>query len=468
MSKPKISSSPRPHVHGPKHAPPPRPQAATPPKPPAARRTERDAFEIPPKPLDLSALPVISSSEVETMPARALTNASVALGQAAARSADHETLVAFAESLRSVGPNEFREVIERLKSSRQLGPLSDALKRDPEARARFLEAGVKCGFLSATPPRVPMPRGEIVAPPQPPLVRNVPALPFEFRVIIHEENRSKAARYTAAFDSYLASWCDKAMAAKSPHELRALGPPSSPPALIEPGVEARDFKDYGWTSGLTESGRGAQQAWKTLGDKMSDLRGTPRAGSYSLDFELGVKPKADGKVKPTMEFGFEAHASRAGVEVTPKAKVGVQVGPKEFNFKKTIDSKGTEAISVNSSTEAFNAGLEVSVDKNGKAKTTLELGPAPLAATTSVDTDGNFSVGAKVKKDLAGVEVTAKFGLTGYSIQPEYYQDIGGAQPGLFGPMPELDAKVPWASLSKDRRAWYERQGFNAANWGTP
>ncbi len=474
MSSPRVKSSPSPSRAQRSEPAPRSPVAAPTPEPRvlAIRNAPPcDAFELPVKPLDLSTLPVLSPSSQERNSTRALTNTTVALGQAAARSPSHETLVAFAESMRSLPPSEFREVVERLRESRHFGPLCEAIKHDASARSAFLEAGVKSGFLSVTPPRIAEQRGALAPPAQPSLVRNERALPFELRSVIHEENLARASRYTAAFDTYLDAWCARARNAETPHDLRALGPPSAPPALNEPGIEHSDKKDFGWNFGLTEEARGSQRALKTLSDKVSDLRGEPRAGSYGPSIDVGIKttPHKVSGLKVTTEAAVEIRSSATGLETKAKSKASLQIGPELLSLKRSLDSKGTEAVSLSTKSDAFSGAIEVSVDKKGKAKTTLELDLGTgITSTTSVDNHGNFGFGAKVKKELAGIEFSAKVALNGYAIPPEYYQDIGGAQPGIFGPMPELEAKVPWTSLTKDRRDWYARQGFNAANWGTP
>jgi hypothetical protein len=63
------------------------------------------------------------------------------------------------------------------------------------------------------------------------------------------------------------------------------------------------------------------------------------------------------------------------------------------------------------------------------------------------------------------VKLQAKIGFTAKGVERSYYADIGGTQTGFFGPMPELEERMPWRELPSERRDWYARQGFDERSW---
>ncbi|MDP1916619.1 MAG: hypothetical protein Q8L14_10250, partial [Myxococcales bacterium] len=285
--------------------------------------------------------------------------------------------------------------------------------------------------------------------------------PAELRQLIHAENKQHAAEYEAKFDRYTKDWSAAVMNASTPGEIRKLGAFSSPPSMSEPGVEARDRKDFVWNEGLTQSNRGAEQAAKALGDKISDLRGEPRAGSYSLDLEVAFKKKTGiGFV----QSGVEAKIGETGTKSAVKTEVGVGIEGGGLKANTSVDNKGV----VSGEVEVGPFGVEREVDPAGHAKNKFTLKVNDTLSTYSSVSDSSMGAGVKAKAKIAeGLEVSGKVGVSAYGIPPEYYQDIGGAQGGFFGPMPEYEKQVDWKSLQPERRDWYSRQGFNEKNWSS-
>lgn len=418
----------------------------------ARHEQKRDPFESPYRPLDMNNLPTLSAGELQALRG-GFTKEVLARTQ-------NDSADGFVSGLSVMSRGEFKEAMNKLSDSGRFGEVMEKIGADPKLRAQFLSASVRNGYLSATPPRVQENPGALAAPAQPALIRNERTLPAELRKLIHAENAHHAAQYEATFDRYTKDWSAAVMNASTPGEIRKLGAFSSPPSMSEPGVEARDRKDFGWNQGLTQSGRGAEQAAKVLSDKISDLRGEPRAGSYSLDLEVAFKTKTGIGFVQT---GVDAKIGETGVKSAVKTEVGVEVeGPVKFSA--SVDNRGVVSREV----KAGPVGVEREVDAAGHAKTTFTIKATDAISTYSSVSDSSMGAGVKAKAKIAeGLEVSGKVGVSAYGIPPEYYQDIGGAQGGFFGPMPEYEKQVDWKSLQPERRDWYARQGFNEKNWSS-
>lgn len=433
---------------GPSPKPAAKPDAEKPTRNTLGRHDEKRApFEPPQVPLDLGDLPALSAAELQAGSSRA------SLLEVSGRSKD-DSLDGFVRGTRNLSKREFTELMALLRDSGRFAAVMKQLESAPQLRSDFLAAAVSSGFLEATPARVRANPGALPAPEQPALVRNDSLLPPELRALVHAENRHRAAGYQAEFDRYTDAWCGAVMSAKTPGEIRKLGAFATPPALIEPGVTDTDLKRNGWAQGLTGEGRGVERAARALGDKISDLRGEARAGSYSLDLQGALKVKAgatyvkqsvDAKGTAT-EIGFKADVAGEGVSVGADSRgntiVGATVG--SFSAERLVDAKGKVK-------DTFTA----KVNDN-------------LAAYTFVG-DSTFGGGLKATAKVGdAVELSAKVGLKANGIPREYYQDIGGAPSGFFGPMPEFDQQVQWQSMPPARRDWYARQGFTPQNWSVP
>ncbi|MBL8922521.1 MAG: hypothetical protein JNJ54_26960 [Myxococcaceae bacterium] len=363
----------------------------------------------------------------------------------------NDTLDGFVSGTRNLSKRDFRELVELLRDSDRFGEVMKRLESDPRLRADFLTAAVQSGYLGATPARVQAKPGVIAPPEQPALVKNDPLLPQELRSLIHAENKQLAAAYLTAFDRYTDAWCAAVAAAATPGAIRTLGDFSTPPTLYEPGVTDTDLKWNGWSQGLTGTSRGVPRASKALSDKLSDLRGEARAGSYSLDLQGGVKLKAGPAwAKQTVDTKGTA------------TEIGVKVEAPWVELSRSTDSRGNHTTSVT----VAGVTTERTVDANGKAKDTFQVKMNENLSVYSSVGEVNFGGGLKGTAKLSdNVELSAKVGFKAHGIPREYYQDIGSAPSGFFGPMPEFEQQVSWQSMPAERRDWYARQGFNPQNW---
>lgn len=431
----------------------------------ARHPASRDTFEMPAQRLDMNNLPTLSPAQLNVL------SEGGRIGDILGRSGN-QTLEGFVSGLKTLSKDGFNEAMSRLCDSGRFAEVMSKLDADPALRKEFLQVALKNGVVEATPSRARANPRPLPAPEQPSLIRNDPALKHELRTLIHHENRARATDYTTQVDRYTKDWCATVMNAKTPGELRGLGPFSAAPSMSEPGVTERDAKAFGWKQGLTEAGRGTEQAARALGDKISDLRGEPRAGSYSLDLEVSRKDKVGSN--GSIEVSTGAKAGTFGVKPTANVKAGVEakLGDKNTHVKAEIsgDVRGAGSVALKGKASGFEVGVETAVDAKGKTKTTLTTmmpngeSPATYGVYSYAGTD-SFGAGLKGKLKLGDTDLGAKVGFSAYGVPREYYQDIGGTQSGLFGPMPEFEAGVSWKSLKPDRREWYSRQGFSEQNW---
>lgn len=410
-----------------------------------ARHEERRApFEPPHVPLKLDDLPVLSAAELQAGSTRGY------LLEVLGRSAN-DTLDGFVSGTRNLSKRDFHELMTLLRDSGRFGETMKRLESDPRLRADFLTAAVQCGYLEATPARAQAKPGVIAPPEQPALVKNDPLLPQELRSLIHAENKQLAAAYLSAFDRYTDAWCKAVAEATTPGAIRTLGDFSTPPTLYEPGVTGSDHKRNGWSQGLTGTGRGIERASRALSDKISDLRGEARAGSYSLDLQGGLKVKAGaGFFKQTLDAKGTATELGAKADLGPVALTG------------SADSRGntTKGVTIGSFT------AERTVDGKGRAKDTFTVKVNENLSTYASVGEATFGGGLKATTKVGdSVELSVKVGFKAHGIPREYYQDIGSAPSGFFGPMPEFEQQVSWQSMPPERRDWYARQGFTPQNW---
>lgn len=364
--------------------------------------------------------------------------------------------------LNSLPPAQYREVFAKLEADGLLDRLATAMP-DAQTRREFLEVAARNGALGevasqAAPLRFPQP------PDRPPVLRNPPSLPQELRKLIHAENRARGAEYTRRFDAYVDAYCTAVKNAPSAEVLRSLGPLSSPPTLYENDLTAADTRD-GWRQELAESGRGSKRALDEVSNRISDFRGEIHAGGYSFGAAVSVKGnlgglQASGQVKaevsgdgrvlkgptPSGSAGFTTAFTPDGASVTMKANTG---GP-------------SVAVAVPTDLpDRDEKATPISVEQEG-SRTTFSMGPASTFVDPVKGVAG-FGVGYDEKiplGDAASISIGAKVTVTAQGIPREYYQDIGGDQQAVFGPMPELDARTSWEDLPKERQAWYARQGF--------
>lgn len=374
--------------------------------------------------------------------------------------------------LQSLPPAQYARALRALSESGELKTLCE--KTPAELRRELAESAVQGGATTSTPERLSRGLKDPQPPAQPAMIVNSPSLPKELREVIHQENQARAQQYQQAFGAYVDAWCAKVAGCKTPMELRALGPVANPPALLEPGICDADFAAKRFTSLNCRTNLGVERAAKAVSAQVSVFRKELAAGGFGIDFEVKAKftAKAEGKwhTEGAVGTGVVAKGTFTDDGRVIKAKVAeesvLEGGVHGAKLEGKFDAAGhLEEVSG----EVLGAGIELERDGEVTFKA-----PTVLLPGVSVETlvNGNEATyGARVVGEEEGelgfgtLKVEAKIGFTAKGVAREYYEDIGGAQQGFFGPMPELEAGAKWSELTRERREWYGRQGFDATTW---
>ncbi len=372
--------------------------------------------------------------------------------------------------LESLPPGEYQKAIKALSTSGELRVLCETMPA--EQRRELAESAVRGGLTTARPALLPPGLRDPQPPAQPPLIANLPSLPLELRQLIHRENAARGRQYEATFNQYVDAWCKKAGGCKTPLELRALGPLSQPPQLLEPGLGEEDFKARRFAGDLCSRDIGIERAAVALSQQVSVFRRELSAGGFGLDFEVKLKLKAEGEVGKDTEGSAGQSFSAKGTLTQDGRIINQDVGTESLIG---VGRHGTELeakFSPDGHLEAVSGevgGFGVELEREGKA--TFRVPVVEGVAVETFVNRKNATTGAtlvaKEEAHLFGwtLEGDGKIGFTSKGIDKRYYADIGGKQEGIFGPMPELNDRKPWTELSPERRGWYERQGFSQKTW---
>lgn len=316
----------------------------------------------------------------------------------------------------------------------------EKLKDHPELRRAYIKQAVVGGHLRE--------KGS------PALVVNDETLSPAMRALVHTENQARAAVVTAAHQTALEKYCEAVESAPNAAVLRSLGAYTPPAALSEPGLTVANKGQ--WNFALTQTNFGLERANRAVGNRISDLRGENRAGSYGFEASVSASTKATA-LAASESLGLRAGTN--GLKLRESHELGIGIG--------------TSALLVNAETGQVKEKLKLEVPV-GEKKAAVELQHdadkmmiAAKLGAPGVYVASNFKA-AEVTAGLsvsAGV-VTAKAGVTAQGITREYARDVGDqTQGGLFGAMAELDKGVRFESLSPQRQAWYARQGFDSKTY---
>lgn len=381
--------------------------------------------------------------------------------------------------LESLPPGEYQKAIKALSTSGELRVLCEQMPA--EQRRELAESAVRGGLTFATPPLLAPGLGDPQPPAQPSLISNHPSLPMELRQLIHAENAARGQRYEASFNRYVDDWCKKVGGCKTPLELRMLGPHSTPPQLLEPGLADEDFAAKRFKGDLCSREIGSERAAKVLSDQVSVFRRELTAGGFGLDFELKLKLKAAGEVARETEGSAGQEFSTKGTLTQDGRVINQDVSSQSVigggRYGAALEGK----FSPDGNLQAVAGevgGLGLELEREGKTTFKVALAavgePSVQGAGVSLESHVNpnrATMGAALVGETHGellgwkLEAEGKIGFTSKGIDKRYYADIGGKQEGFFGPMPELTDGKPWGELFAERRGWYERQGFSQQTW---
>ena len=355
--------------------------------------------------------------------------------------------------LESLPPGEYQKAIKALSSSGELSVLCE--KMPAEQRRDLAESAVRGGLTTATPSLSARGLRDPQPPPQPRLIANPPSLPPELRQIIHGENAARGRQYEASFNEYVDAWCKKAGGCKTPLELRALGPLSHPPQLLEPGLGAEDFKARRFAGDLCSRNIGIERAAVAVSQQVSGFRDELSVGGFGLDFEVKLKIKGEGEIARDTEGSGGQSFSAKGTLTQDGRIINQDVGTETVVGLGRHGAELEGKFSPQGHLEAVAAevgGFGVELEREGK--TTFKVPVMEGVAVESFVNHQNATTGAslvgKEEAQLLGwtLEGEGKIGFTAKGIEKAYYADIGGTQEGFFGPMPELTAGKQWGATA--------------------
>ena len=385
--------------------------------------------------------------------------------------ADAREAVALLESL---PPTEYKRALETM-DARTLGQMMTEM--DDPTRKTFLEQARRKGAVCEEP-GVKMPPREGSPPDKPSLIRNDASHRPELRIAIHAENVGRAAQYMRDFDAYVSRYSDAALNASSPMALRMMGPPVSEFVLYEPGlIGEKDNKALGTLQQGAATNRA--HAAQAANDRISDFAGRARAGSFSAGLTgkiaarlFGMEVEAERTQKVSSYGKVDAHnKAEAKADLLTNYAVGIDAEGKIFDqFKAGAFSLTREGGKLTEAEGTVGAiGIKLEEDK-----TTLKagLGATPFKTLATIDEKrgsygGGVEVGSKFEAGEVGeLEVSLAVSFEVQGVAPERLEIIGSMKDeGIWGPMPELDAKLEWNAIPKPRRDWLASDGWSSGNW---
>jgi hypothetical protein len=367
------------------------------------------------------------------------------------------------EQLDRLPPKDYRQTMERMDRD---GLLEKYVKElGPEAKQAFLTQAEQKGVVSR----------EVVGkvnpapcdpPPGPVFYRNDPKLPPCVRELVHEKSLETKQAYYDAHAAYVQRYAERVMKANTLGEIRALGEPVGPLPVHEPGVsgshpEVKRFqKDWAQVSSADTRSR----AYIAVSNRVADLQGTARPGSLQLKAEVEVKGELMGVgfkggtgVTLTQDGQVRGEGLKGGVEkALPGPLKDVKVGV-----------EGSSSGSTKGTVEVKARGVELVADTEGSARADVPASGAMGAYAETNGHEGTFGGGATFKYQ-PGPETEAKVsvGVSMQGARPERAQDVASRQQGtLFGPLPELDQRLPWEAIPPERRERMQRDGWSAEQW---
>ncbi len=377
--------------------------------------------------------------------------------------------------LEQLPPKEYRRALEDA-DSRTLQTMFT--KMDAQTRADFFAQARQKGAI-AEEPGVRMPPLVGSPPDKPALLRNDAGLRLPLREAIHAENKARVRDYMHQFDPYTARYAEAAYAAPNPMTLRSMGAPVSEFTLYEPGlVGARDNQQFGTLEQGAATSRA--RAARAVNDRIADFAGRTRAGSLSLvasakvTFEaapIEIQLKREDRLTDAGKHDT-AFSGEVLADVAPGASVGVDEKGRAVEQFKAGDFKAKFEDRELTRLEGEVNGFGVQRDE-GKTTLLAKVPGTPFGTYATIDEKkGSYGGGFRASEEteihgLGKIEIEAKLGVQMQGVAPERLGDIASMKDGgIWGPMPELDQRMKWSSISPERQAELKRQcGFNASNW---
>ncbi|MBL8913370.1 MAG: hypothetical protein JNM17_21915, partial [Archangium sp.] len=312
--------------------------------------------------------------------------------------------------LNSLPPAEYAKAIDALSRSGSLQTLCERVPAD--ARGELAQSVVRGGLSKETPERLAPGSHDPRPPSQPGLITNVETLPIELREVIHAENAKRGADYKAEFARYVDASCAKVTRCRTPLELRALGPISKPPRLLEPGISVSDFKAKRFMSDLAPTNMGQEKAWRAVSARIDGFRAGLATGQAAFTAEAKGQLKKSAAVSGDVELSAGIAKEAKGTIASDGRVIESNVATErsiEIGFKKLakVEAKLGDEHLEKVAGEVLGYGVELS--RSGEV--TLKAGAGEVGVEVSVN-PREATMGAVLVAEEEG-----EFGIADVSVE---------------------------------------------------
>lgn len=382
-------------------------------------------------------------------------------------------------SLEGLSMSDYADALQQLDQGGLLERYVGAM--DPQQRAAFLDQAMRKDALGCIAGEKA--KGPFDPPATPRLYIQSGTLPKALRDAVHLGNLEAATGYDNAYRGYIDRYAAGVMEQPDAAGIRRLGPPAEHVALEEPGLEKTnpDFPNFidDWAS-KARLAPSETRGWSAISNRMDDLTGQVRPGSFWLQAEVEVVKKDGPLARGT---GFNLTVRDYGqVELAGKkslglegdagvfsggAKVELEAGVKlQRNTHPHVEKEASVKVTAQvGSKHGPSVGVEAGTEGGRELRLNLDehLGSYSKGNLKEATLEG----GLRLKKELSKTyELEGKLGLGMKAISEEEVANaLDPENPGFFAEPPERAAKVPWAALSERAQARYRAQGYDEKNW---
>jgi len=240
------------------------------------------------------------------------------------------------QQLDGLSNTEYKATMDRLEQDGYLSTYTANM--NSSARDAFLEQAANKGYIQTQAGREYNVSGTQPKPPNSPdLYRHSEDLPSSVREAIHDGNVERFHNYREDYKTYINDYKDQVMATSSQDEIRAMGAPVNSFDGMEPGLSPNDPMRARWTHEAISGSPSHLPAYAAIGNKIRDLDGEVRPGSFYASGEVSWQQSDNGSDYPQFggkiggrvyDYGaveVEAMGSASGILDTPLAgEAGVQ------------------------------------------------------------------------------------------------------------------------------------------------
>jgi len=354
--------------------------------------------------------------------------------------------VAF-KALEPLSMPDYQAALGQLEKDGLLEKLVGAM--DPSQRNAFLDQAARKGAIQTAAGEKA--KGPFDPPATPRLYVQSKELPPALRRAAHEANLDAAGGYNQSYRAYVDRYAEGVMQQPSREAIKKLGPPAPFRGVSEPGLQDtlpgyRAMMDD-WVSS-TRTAPDSLGAWAAISNRMCDLTGETRPGSFWLQAEVEVVKK-DGPM--TRGMGVDLTVRDYGqVQLLGKRSVGLEAGGEAakagaklevaagVKLQRGVPMRTVSEVEVAVSAEGGKHGgptVGVEASSHGDRELTMNLG-GPLGSYAKGNSrEATFEGGVTFKQELRkDVELEARVGAGFKAITAEEVERaIDPKSKGFFG-----------------------------------